>query len=86
MRTHNKIILVGGRLNRQRKMKRIIEALKRKFKRSEAIHIVITKEQIKSAFESKESLESLIDKIEYRLSQERVGIDILELNEKENKI
>ena len=66
-------------------MNRIIEALKRKFKRREAIQIVITKEQIVRAFESKSYFDSLIDKIEYRLFQERVGIGILELNEKENK-
>lgn len=60
-------------------MKRIIEALKRKFKRREVIQIIITKEQLKSAFESKEDFETLIDKIEYRLFQERVGIDVLEL-------
>lgn len=81
MRTHNKIYLSVGGLNRHCKMNRIIEALKRKFKRREAIQIVITKEQIVKAFESKESFDSLIDKIEYRLFQERVAIDILELNE-----
>lgn len=66
-------------------MKRIIEALKRKFKRREVIQIVITKEQIVRAFESKEDLERLINNIEYRLFQEQVGIDILELNEEGEK-
>ena len=62
-------------------MNRIIEALKRKFKRREVIPVIITKEQLKKAFESEEDFERLINNIEYRLFQERVGIDILELNE-----
>lgn len=62
-------------------MNRIIEALKRIFKRREVIQVIITKEQLKKAFESEEDFERLINNIEYRMFQERVAIDILELNE-----